>query len=1456
MDFLEHLPQAEGQKPSDFGITNGRSVADEVSGIWTDAKVYWEAFKRRLERATTSESPTTITREQWVIPLMEALGYNPQYQRKAHVVDGKTFPISHRADEREDSPPVHIVACDQELGTRPTRGRGVMSPHTLLQEYLNHTEHLWGIVTNGYTLRLLRDSSYLTRQAYVEFDLKGMLEGDRFNEFIVLYRLVHRTRFPRGMDDATECLLEHYHAQAREQGGRIREGLRDAVEESFKILANGFLQHPDNKKLREQCAEGELPSLEFYRELLRLIYRLLFLMVAEERGLLTDNPVYHQYYSVTRLRRLAERPQASSEKHCDLYYGLVTLFHLLRSEKFSASLGMEPLNGELFDGLPHLEDQKLSNAHLLKAINRLSYFTPKEEKVRRWINYAALDVEELGSIYESLLDLQPMMVLEAGRPVFVFAQGTERKSTGSYYTPPALVQELVKSALEPVVKERLDKASSKEEEERALLSMKVCDPACGSGHFLLAAARRLAKELARVRTDSEEPSPEAQREAMREVIRCCLFGVDKNPLAVDLCKVALWIEGHNKGLPLTFLDHHIKCGDSLVGVFDLDVLKNGIPDEAYKPVEGDEKEIAKSLKKQNKKEREMLLRSLSLENVPDLEAMAKDFSAFATLEERKAEDVRTKSEIYQQIHGPETDWWHLWMACNLWTAAFFMPISQDKAALIPTTDTVKTYLRNPKAVNPKVVALAWEAAEKYRFFHWPLEFPEAFAQGGFDVVLGNPPWEKIKLQEKEFFATRHQEIARAPNAAARKRLIKQLPQSNPNLWQEYLEAKHYAEALSRFLRASGRFPLTARGDINTYSVFAELFAKLLNPGGRAGVLVPTGIATDDTNKHFFAGLVKGQKLVSLFDFENREGVFPGVHRSYKFSLLTLRGSPTSFSEPMDFLFFATRTQHLKDPWRRFTLTAEDFERINPNTLTCPIFRTRQDADLTREIYQRVPVLINEGTNENPWGISFLRMFDMSNDSHLFHTREQLAAEGYKLVGNRFVKGQDVWLPLYEAKMIWHYDHRFGTYEGVTGRSSTHLPTPDEHHHADPDFLTLPWYWVPAEEVEARLVGWKQGWLLGFRDVTNATNERTAIFSLLPRVGVGNNAPLLLAFEQGAVVGASLLSNLCSIAFDWVVRQKIAGTHMNFFYVQQFPVLPPSAYTLEDLLFIVPRVLELTYTAWDIKPFAKDVWRELVVGSGEWGRQIRKRILEQWEDCHGIRVGEFLSRPGRMEGSDGAGRNVLWPHKGFSEGGALRIDEPDPPGSGVGAGEHRGRVWAGEAWGIHSILEDLSRFAQRSGDPSFAFCSGEPDHCRKGGTGSSAVRQGGANSAGPDSFLAALITTPDSPLPPFRWNEERRAILRAELDAYYTCLYGLTRKQLRYILDPTDLTERELKDILDPWEEVSDPLDPEGYQKRCQASTFPGETFRVLKEKELRQFGEYRTRRLVLEAWGRLEKCQD
>ncbi len=1260
--------EIKGQAPEDFGLAKGDKLADEIATAWGDAKAYWAAFQRAVSRLSEDDPATTVTREQWVVPLLRSMGYDPVYVAKAEVVEGQTYAISHRAEPGENKPPVHIVGSRVRLEQRPPSGTPRLSAHALVQEYLNRTEHLWSVVTNGLRWRLLRDSTLMTRLTYVEFDLEQILNGENFAEFGLFYRLFHRSRLPESIDDADECLLEFYHQESLQQGGRVRDRLRDGVESALKRLGTGFLQHPQSQNLREKLEAGTLTEVEYYRQLLMLIYRLLFLMVAESRNLLlsTDDPekarIYREYYSIERLRALVERPSWRREGFQDLWQGLRVTFQLFDENWRGQVLGLSPLDGDLFGShtLVDLEACGIDNHDLMLALRGLSLYEQKGQ-LRR-VNYGALDVEELGSVYESLLEFHPNVSQVDGIWEFQLVTGSERKTTGSYYTPPELVGQLIKSALEPVIADRLASLGSDatiEAQEQALLKLKVCDPACGSGHFLLAAARRIGKELARVRTGETQPGSEPLRVAIRDVIQHCIYGVDLNPLAVDLCKVALWLEGLCRGLSLNFLDHRIKCGNSLVGVLDLDCLKEGIPDGAYKPVTGDDKAIASRIKKTNKKDLEDMQRgqlALELESTfeKDREEYAKAWREIEVMKDDDPAAVHQKQKKYERSRHLMS-WLRDRSACNLWTSAFFMPLTEQNLQLLPTSGVLDNLLKGNWATQA-IVNAADYLAEQKRFFHWPLEYPEVFEQGGFDCVLGNPPWERIKLQEKEFFASRDYEIATAQNKAAREKLIKTLPERKPELAAEWQRAKQDAENQGVFTRESGRFLLTSRGDINTYAVFAELMRNLINDKGYLGVVLPSGIASNDTTKDFFANLMAEKSLVSLLGFTNWAFIFPEVGDRFAFCLLTLAGEKTAKTEA-NFIYHCHYFKDLNDEERYFKLSKEDIKLINPNTLTCPIFRTHIDAEITKQIYCNFPILENELTGENPWDISFKTMFHMSNDSNLFE--------------NDYGDGL---LPLYEAKMFFIYNHRYGYYtDEMLNSGQTNfkiIPTPTLEQNQDPNFCLKPRYWVSKKEVDKRLENWNKQWLIAFRDITLAVNERTAIFSLLPRVAVGHNAPLLFSDKLNLSLHALLLANLNSLVFDFVARQKVGGTHLTFFILKQLPVIPPDRYSRADIDFIAPRVLELTYTAWDLQPFAQDM--------------------------------------------------------------------------------------------------------------------------------------------GYDSE-------------PFIWNPERRALLRAELDAYYAHLYGLTRDELRYILDPADI----------------------------YGSDFPSETFRVLKNNEINKFGEYRTQRLVLAAWDQL-----
>ena len=1097
-DLLERIVTGDeqGQGARDFHIEGGSSerLTTAMQAAFSGIRLHWASYRRSMENSSGDAGATTrITRQRWIANLVEELGFE-ELQRQSSALEAgeRRYQIYATAGNAADAPPVHVVGSYQDLDRRSSNNR--RSPHSLLQDYLNNSDALWGIVTNGDRLRLLRDSTLFTRPTYIEFDIRGIVEGNQYADFAQMYRLLHRTRMPADGEPPNDCLLERYYQDGLESHSRVRDRLRDGVEQALILLGNGFLQHANNDELRQRTTSRDgrsaLSADEYYRQLLRLVYRLLFLMVAEERGMLAGTSdedqrlygIYERYYSVAQLRSRAEG-QPEDNNHYDLWEGLKQTFLIFRTDENARIFGMQALDGELFSdtACADLETAYLDNRILLRAMLRLSTFWDEgsagtrrgrrrsSRGVRRRVNYAGIDVEEFGSVYESLLDYQPQLTNDP-LPRFEFIEGTERKLTGSYYTPPELVNELIKSALLPVMRSRIANAKSDDDKVKALLSLRVCDPAAGSGHFLLAAARKIATEVARIKSGEAEPTPIAYREAMREVIQNCIYGVDKNPLAVDLCKVALWIEGHAGGKPLSFLDHRIRCGDSLVGVLNEDALLDGISNDAYKAVAGDDKPTVSAYRKRNREDirRQGVQLQLGGDDTDDL---ANEFIKFAGLAEDTVRDIQRKRERFDSLRGLGTDWWHKKVACDLWTATFFMQKHPD-APPVPTTADLRRHMITNSA-DGMLIGNSVQISEHRRFFHWPLEFPEVFDNGGFDVVLGNPPWERVKLQQKEFFATRDRTIANAPNKAARNRLIAEMRRVNLVLAAEFDDAMYDSEAASNFAHNKARFLLTGKGDVNTYAVFAETARKLLAPDGRMGLIMPTGIATDNSTKDFFADIARKQALVSLFDFENRQKVFPGIDSRIKFCLLTIGGEGQR-NTSADFAFFLHRAEELADGSRRFQMSPADFALFSPNTGNCPVFRSRRDMEISRKMYERAGVLWQEakpGLKEvNPWGVKFQRMFDMSNDSHLFRTREQLEGEGWTLAGNVFERGDEHYLPLYEAKLFHQYDHRFATFGGASlaNRRKGNARDVSSAEKQDSRAVILPRYWVAEEEVEERL----------------------------------------------------------------------------------------------------------------------------------------------------------------------------------------------------------------------------------------------------------------------------------------------------------------------------------------------------------------------------------------------------
>lgn len=1214
-DILEGLhDDTIGQRPADFGLDSGTKVKDEIARAWADAQDYWRIFQRKLEAIKSDSPATTETRNLWMVPLLGLLGYQLEYQPKALELNGKTYAISHRVVNRAHTP-LHIIGCRELAGLdkKPERthiGTPRMSAHGLVQEYLNLHDELYGIVTNGRVLRLLRDSSRLIKLTYLEFDLDRIFTDGLFADFAVLYRLLHATRLPISHDTAAESLLELYHQDSLEQGTRIRDGLRKAVTEALEILGTGFLSHSKNEVLQQMVKEDHLRPDVYFNYLLRLVYRLLFVMVIEERGVvfpIETEPrfigIYFQFYSVQRLRRLAITRGLKTERFQDAWASLLSTFQLFEKPEQAAKFGMTALGGKLFhpESLGPLSTSYLSNATLFSALDRLCYFDDPKTGQRTPVNFGALATEEFGSVYESLLELHPQIeILPTFSFGFLKAAGNERKTSGSYYTPTSLVDCLLESTLDPVIETRIKSYAELgfTSAAKGLLAIKVCDPACGSGHFLIAAAQRIARRLALLRSNGDEPAPDVMRHSLREVIGHCIFGVDINPMSVELCKLGLWLEAVEPGKPLTFLDHHIKCGNSLLGATPI-AIKEGIPDDAFKPLIGDTKEAVNWMKKINKDAKsgqgdlfgftsdDPLIR---LGNLPAAIAQLED------LPDETPEALQAKENLYREIiEGSGYD--HAVLLHDAWCAAFVWPKHKIEPGTELTTRQLREIEQNPNSISSWLKREIREQAKQYRFFHWHLEFQAVYGaegNGGFDCILGNPPWERVKLQEKEFFAERSPEIASASNAATRKRLIAQLTSNNPALMAEFQVAQRQAEAESHLLRHSGLYPLCGRGDINLYAVFAEIGRLRLSPTGLMGLVLPSGIATDDTTKFYFQDVVASNSLVSLFDFENRRGLFPAVDNRMKFCLFT-SGSGRVVEvgknvKTAEFAFFAHSVDDLNDKERRFTLSAQDIALLNPNTRTCPIFRSRRDAELTKQFYRT-------SKYSEPWPFSLGTLFHSSNDADKFQDAETLERDGWLLDEfGCFRRGVEKAIPLYEGKMFSIYDHRAATVvfsEEALIRQRQSVQT-SLTQHQDPTFSARPFFWVSDERIEPEF-RWK--WILCFKKVTSSTNERTLITSVLPACAANDSIHLLFPNKEGlGPAFACLLGNLSSYALDYVGRQKLGGVNFNFFVFQQLPILsaeifeqpcPWSNNASTLCAWLLPRVLELTYTAWDLQPFAME-----------------------------------------------------------------------------------------------------------------------------------------------------------------------------------------------------------------------------------------------------------------------------
>ena len=1390
-DLIAQIAAGDAPEQGDekYAIPKGLKLRDEIARFYQIAHAHWESFE--ASRGANISAPIGFVQSL----LSECFGFKSLMKSAPITIAERSFPINFTSENGRI--PVIIAPSAPADSRKPGIDEALAqfgdesrkrSATQLLQEYLNADEDaLWGITCDGCVLRIMRDNASLTRPAWIEVNFEKIFTEGLFPDFSAVWLILHASRFGVEGTSPSDCILERWKERSRIDGAAAKDYLRLGVEAALIELGRGFIQHPHNTGLRDRLQSGELKRQAYYEELLRLVYRIIFLFAAEDRALLhapntTDGArrAYLGGYSLHRLRERCVR-NASLDKNIDAWEGMKSLFKALSEGQ--PALGLVALGG-LFDPdkLEHLGICKIENKRFLKAIWHVAWFRPEGQAMTK-VNWRDMETEELGSVYESLLELTPELNLEARD--FTFAEGdatkgNARKVSGSYYTPDSLVKLLLDTTLDPV----LDAAEARNPEDPVaeILKLSMIDPACGSGHFLLGAARRAAGRIARHRMPGAI-SQEVFQHALREVVGTCIYGADRNPMAVELCKVALWIEALEPGKPLSFLDARIKCGDSLIGIFDYDMIKAGIPDDAYAVMSGDDKAVAKAYERLNKDERDGKAASGFIKTLAAPAEIVDGARKIAAMPEDTLAEVKAKARAFARYEASD-QWQRLKLACDMYVAAFFTP----KVGEAPTARTlvdmpVPTTGAMWEAVSGEIRSdilqdNATTISEANSALHWPLAFPAVMARGGFDAVLGNPPWEQIQLDPGEWFASKDQRVTAAKNMAAKNKVIEKIKTENPELFKEFSSAKRSIESVQAFIHKSGRYPTSSVGRLNTAPCFVELCLDL-TPKSYAGVIAPTGISTDSFNQYLFQKIVNNNRLRALIDFENRDGLFSGVHRSFKFSIFSFGPSKAA-----QFAYFLANTAMYEEHERRFSLTVDDIKRINPNTLTAPIFRSKSDALLTSKIYSKFPVLVEERKDHpvgdmNPWNISFQLMFMMNTDSVLFRGAHDLEKIGFVRNGTDWEHSDGrCYVPLYEAKMIHHYDHRWATYEGEDEEEGIRDVSIDEK--ANPCFEPTPRYWLQKEEADIR-----------------AARVPTRLKGFFKKDDAEGCLKTLAEWVLGSVPGLNPLNPVSSL--------REIQAHLNDILGPQATSSTVVGKSLQNWLSAAaPRGGEMQrYTPLSIEDLAliKDSdghWLELT------GDLIQEKT-PKW--LLGIRK---IARSTDQR----TAISTIFKSCAVSEKLPLVFTPHEP-------------VLASLLNANLSCLPFDYVIRQKLGgtDISFGYLKQLP-----------VIKPEAYHETEIKKLVPTLIEltyTSHAMRPwaedlgytgaPFAFDPDRRAQLRAELDAFFAKKYGLTRDELRYVLDPHDI----------------------------KGVDYPSETFRGLKNKEINQFGEYRTQRLVLEAFDKL-----
>jgi hypothetical protein len=1241
-----------------LGTVFGRASGRRKSLVTKEVDAAFRTLQRLHERAEQKAGDVPALRETYARPLLrDVFGYHlGEGEKQIHPLFGSA------EDEAQGRPPLllaYIGDFDEDLDAK--RDGKAPPIQRLAAELARAKADLrYGLLLTGERIRLTRRKGDGPAGAYLELDLPACVESEDRDSFAAAHRLFRAGEFVP--DEDGKRPIDGVEEESREHAKKVSEDLKRAVFGSSETLVQALLGAPRGH-------DDPDPELTHLRDAaLTCLYRLLFILYAEARDeRLMAHAIYRDSYSLDALvRELSTHREPPSANRTGLWERLLALFALHR-DGLPGVEGLDPLparGGALFDPTTPagqiLQGVRLDDATVARLVLDLTTTSPRRGVGKERVSFRELDIEQLGSVYEGLLEYEPRVaqgttievkvqgrtyalspaelvrlvreknlklkgpqeivagteaeplhpeataddqeaneVLEAeeaedaapeaeaegdgvkkGAPAilvrrlepgdFHFVPGPGRKGSGSFYTPLPLVQDLVRHALGPLVEDRTP---------AEIESLRVLDPACGSAHFLVEAMRFLGRALhgAYVRElggkappgfvgtwdanheasdeDARAAGSEARAWCKRRIAERCLFGVDLNPTAVQLAQVSLWIESLAGDRPLTYFTHHVRCGNSILGTWLERLGEPPLPELRARQAKdgGLMQDIFAT------QVREAVLKAADVRrqiDEADVAVTAVGADADPLAEERFKEARRREAE---EILAAAR------MLFDLRSASAFVPkIWADWPNLCDRVGDATELARYARSRR------WWDAFERVRererFFHWELEFPEVFLDavgGGFDAVLGNPPWDKVKPDRKEFYG-RYDVLIRAFVGGELDARIRELQATIPGLDREFEAYEERVKTIAACLKKGGDYRFqdwevdgkSTGGDPDAFKFFVERAHRLAREGGGVGFVVPSAIYNNEGCTGLRNLLLREAQVERFYAFENRKKIFP-IHSSYKFvSLVFRKGEPGG--DGFEAAFMRHELEELADPGPKdfmVLVRRRELERLSPGTLAFLEYRSPRDREILLKMYgydkdgnpvNPRPLLGDQGPGT--WNARFYREFDMTNDRDLWtDPKTGKLYNPRQILGP--VPGTTSEPPYYDPKAWPEIRARMAEkgfwplYEGKHIEQFLVDIRPIER-------------WVSLEACEEKNGKLPEaGRKLVFRDIARNTDERTCIASVLPPKSCANHKLPVIRCEEW--LAPTLLAVLNSFAFDFGVRLRAGSTSLTFSQLSRCPVLPPG-----------------------------------------------------------------------------------------------------------------------------------------------------------------------------------------------------------------------------------------------------------------------------------------------------------